>query len=84
MLQKKIGNPNCLIIAKTYLQRWFKYFGNVFMCPKKLYPKSYFNNLSKLKLFNTSLVMKRWLNKFSFQIRIQMEDIMKCIKILII
>jgi hypothetical protein len=55
-----------------------------FMCPNNLYPKLDFNNLSKLTLFNTPLVMKTWFNNFSFQKRIQMEDNMKCIKILIV
>ncbi len=81
---KEIGSPNCLIIAKKYLQRQFKYFGNVFMCPNNLYPKSNFNNLFELTVFNTSLVVKTWLNNIFFQIRIQVEDNMKCIKILII
>ncbi len=77
----KVGGPSCLIIAKTSLQRQYKYFGDVLKCPNSLYLKLTFNNLSKLTLFDTSLTMKTQPNIFSFQIWIQVEDNMKYITI---
>jgi hypothetical protein len=54
------------------------------MHPNSLYPKSYFNNLSKLTLFDTSLTVRTQSNKFFFQTQIQVKDSMKCTKILIV
>ncbi len=59
---KKVGGPSCLIIAKTSLQRQYKYFVNVLICPNSLYLKLTFNNLSKLTVFDTSLTMRTQLN----------------------
>jgi len=76
---KNIGGPNYLITAKTYLRRWFKWSRDVCIHLNYLYNKSYFHNLSKLTLFDTSLAMGTWPNNFAFQIQIQVEDSMKCI-----
>ncbi len=48
--------------------------GDVLIHPHSLYPKLNFSNLSKLTLFDTSILVKTQCNNYAFEIQIRAED----------